>query len=85
MPVSQTSKINVTCKFPKKLELSLDSGDVFDDIKIHPNSEITGVVESLDEFGNEFFNASNVRYQYTANTGQIDGLDTNFKYKASKK
>lgn len=83
-PASQRSQINVACKFPKKLSLLLEKGDFYDELLVHPNSEVAGTVEPLDELGNQFYNSSNILYNFEANTGAIEGKGTSFAYKSKK-
>ena len=51
-PAAQRGQINVTCSFPKKLELSLAHGEVFDEIYLNPETQLSGTVRPLDENGN---------------------------------
>ena len=47
-PAAQSSSISVSCKFPSRLDLSLENGDIFEEIYLTPNVEVRGRVWPVD-------------------------------------
>jgi hypothetical protein len=75
-PAAQSSSINVSCKPPFKLDLSLGNGDIFEVIYLTPNVEVGDRVWPVDNWGNYYFSCSNIVYVYSALSGNILEYDS---------